>query len=111
MALASIQQLLKENEAELLRERRSADRKPFARPVLIATGKNHEDVQEAFSRDISPVGIGLITRAVWQEGTLAVLIIHSLGKKRVRVTAEVRWCQAYGDGWYITGWAFVREGG
>ena len=111
MALASIQQLLKENEAELLRERRSADRKPFTRPVLVLCGKNQETVHEAFSRDISPVGIGLITRVEWSEGAFAVLVIHSVGKKVIRVASEVRWCQPYGDGWYVSGWTFLRERG
>ena len=37
MALAGIQQLVKEYEMALLRERRSAERNPFVRPVTITT--------------------------------------------------------------------------
>ncbi len=109
MALASIQLLLKENEAELLRERRSSDRKPFVRPVVVATGRNHEKLHDAFSRDISLIGMGLVSRSNFQPGKLAILTIHSLGKHVIRVTAEVRWCQAYGDGWFLSGWSFKGE--
>lgn len=110
MALASIQQLMKEHEAELLRERRSADRKPFVRPVVIATGRNHETLHEGFSRDISQIGIGMVTRTQWTMGTHAMLTIHSLTKRVARVSAEVRWCQEYGEGWYLSGWRFLGEG-
>ena len=109
VALASIQLLLKENESELLKERRSTDRKPFVRPVVIATGRNHEKLVDAFSRDISLIGIGLVSPSNLPPGTLAVLTIHSLGRQVVRVTAEVRWCQAYGDGWFLSGWSFMGE--
>lgn len=109
VALASIQQLMKEHEAELLRERRSADRKPFVRPVIIATGRDHDTLHDGFSRDMSKIGIGMVTRAEWTMGTHAILTIHSLAKRVVRVSAEVRWCQAYGDGWYLSGWKFLSD--
>ena len=109
MALTTIQQLMKEHEAELLRERRSADRKPFVRPIVIATGRDHDSVHHGFSRDISQIGIGMVTRDEWEEGTHAILTIHSLAKRVVRVSAEVRWCQTYGEGWYLSGWRFLDE--
>ena len=109
MALASIQRLMKEHEAELLRERRSAHRKSFVRPIAIATGRNHDTLCDGFSRDISPIGIGLVTRTEWTMGTRAILTIHSLAKHVVRVSAEARWCQKYGEGWYLSGWRFLSE--
>ena len=109
MTLTSIQQLMKENEVSLIRERRSADRKPFVRPIVIATGRNHDTLQDAFSRDISSNGMGIVTSTEWTVGTRAVLTIHSLSKHTVRVSAEVRWCQEYGSGWYLSGWNFLGE--
>ena len=109
MISTGIQRLLKEVQAAQLRERRSVDRKPFVRPVEIAAGRNRSELHDAFSRDISIQGIGLISRVEWPEATMARLKIHSLDGKEVAVNAKVRWCQPYGHGWYLAGWTFLDE--
>jgi len=106
MALAGIQQLVKENEMALLRERRSAERKPFVRPVTITTGQ--EETHHAFSRDFSLQGISVVCDTPWPVSTIAALTIHSLEGKHVKVKAEVRWCNPYGEGWYNVGWVFLQ---
>jgi hypothetical protein len=109
MLLAGIERLLKENETTLMRERRSQDRKPFLRPVTIVCGRDHQESHIGFSRDLSQVGIGLISPEVFQPKSVATLKIHSLFHKEVIVSAEVRWCEPFGDGWYVSGWSFLRE--
>ena len=110
MPLASINKLLKENEAELLRERRSSDRKPFVRPVTIVEHRKNTEAEHGFSRDLSSIGIGLIGRRQWSPGTTALLTIHRPNRRPVEVTAEVRWCESFGNGWFQAGWRFIREG-
>ena len=108
MANACIEKLLKENETVLLRERRVAERKSFTRPVTIAAGKDRDELHEAFSRDISPIGIGIISRVNWPERTRAELTIQTISsRERVHVFAEVRWTKPFGTGWFVTGWHFV----
>lgn len=108
--LASVECLLKENQSELLSERRSVERKPFVRPVTIRAGRDRDLVAFAFSRDISPVGIGLISQVSWKERTLARIEVLSTERSECyAVVAEVRWTKAFGDNWFYTGWKFVDE--
>ena len=110
MALATITKLLKENESELLRERRSADRRPFVRPISVRERRDSTQECHGFSRDISPVGLGMIGQQEWRPGFVGIMTIHSLGKHPAEVVAELRWCQPYGEGWFQSGWRFLREG-
>ena len=108
--LASVKSLLKENETELLSERRSVERKPFVRPVTIRAGRHRDLVAFAFSRDISPVGIGLISQVSWKEHTQAQIEVLSIERHDCHVVcAEVRWTRAFGDNWFYTGWKFVED--
>ena len=107
MVTAAVEKLLKENQAELLADRRSVRRTPFARPVQIASGRDRTEQHEGFSRDISAVGIGIISRVQWPERTVVRLTVHSVKGKPLVVDAEARWTQDYGLGWFLTGWAFL----
>ena len=103
----SVEQLLKERDSCLLRERRAVDRHPFARPVKIATGRQDEAML-GFARDISTQGIGIIEQIERAAGTIAELDIHSVLGPNITVRAEVRWSEAFGDGWFVNGWAFIE---
>ena len=107
MAIECVEQLLRENQTALLRERRAADRKPFVRPVKITTERERAEVHDAFSRDISAQGIGLISRVEWQPKAIAIIKIHRLTGREVSIRAEARWSKPYGDGWFVTGWSFL----
>lgn len=109
MGAQCVDQLIREHQTILLRERRSADRKPFVRPVVVTSSRRENDAAQAFSRDISKNGVSLISRVAWEPQTIATLSIHSLQGASVRVMAEVRWCDEYGEGWYVTGWVFMRN--
>ena len=105
-----IDQLLKENQSVMLRERRSASRQLFIRPVQIFRSlREPENVELGFSRDISEKGIGIITNTNWEKGTIVELEIHSLFNRNVRVAAEARWTEPFGRGWFFTGWYFLHE--
>lgn len=104
---SDIDRLLKERQATILRERRSIERQPFVRPVVISSHRHSEEEIKGFSKDMSQHGIAVITPCNWAMGTLATLNVHSLFGAHVSVRGEVRWTETYGDGWYITGWHFV----
>lgn len=102
----SVDRLLRETQVSSLRERRSSDRKAFVRPVKIYFGRDTAQFQRAFSKDISKIGLGLITEEEWQVGRLAVLEVHALAGPPAVLRAEVRWCEKFGRGWYLSGWHF-----
>ena len=109
MPAGTIEFLLKEYETEMLRDRRAVRRKPFVRPVIIQTGRNRDEIHHVFSRDISSVGIGVISQVKWKDNTVARISIESInGKRTATVDAQARWTQPYGEGWYITGWKFLN---
>jgi hypothetical protein len=91
------------------RERRAVERKPFVRPVTVFVGPNDARGTTAFSKDLSPLGIAIVGDVSWQVGQIATIEIHSLLGQPVRVRCEVRWCERYGKGWYVSGWQFLLE--
>lgn len=109
MGIEAIEQLLRENQAAALRERRSVDRKPFTRPLKVVINRDQEMVHEAFSRDVSSRGIGMISRHEFQPNMVATIQIHTLNGEHIALRAQVRWCQHYGEGWFASGWIFLRS--
>ena len=107
MGIEVIEQLLRENQSATLRERRSVDRKPFARPLKVVIGRDQETAHEAFSRDVSPRGIGMISRHEFRPNTMATIQIHALTGEQITVRSLLRWCEPYGEGWFASGWVFV----
>ena len=107
MAIPYVDELLRENQTALLRERRGINRKPFVRPVKVVTGPDQNQSHDGFSRDISARGIAVISRVQPQPKAIATLKIHRLQGTEVAVRAEARWSEPYGDGWYSTGWSFL----
>ncbi len=104
----AISRLLRENQQERLRQRRSVQRKPFVRPVSIRSGPQLDIQKQAFSKDLSNMGIGLICDREWDVGTVATLEIHSISGRPVRVRSDVRWSDPFGRGWYLIGWRFLE---
>jgi hypothetical protein len=102
-----IEQLLLEIQRAKFMERRTEPRQPFVRPVSIHVGR--EAGVKAFSKNMSQQGIGIIAAQMWDVGTIATIRIHSLTRKPVYLRCELRWCDPYGDDWYLTGWKFLSE--
>ena len=105
MSFSAVEQLLKENQTLLLKERRRADRVPFVRPVLIHPSRGSETFH-GFTRDFSKLGVGVISPTPWEPPAIVTLDIHSLNGRAVKMKAESQWCNEYGEGWYLVGFAF-----
>jgi hypothetical protein len=102
-----VESMVKE-EVAASRERRSAHRVPFVRPVIVQLDGEPQPLY-SFSKNVSSCGIGLIIRITPPSGTGAKLSIERLQGKPTIVRAEVRWAEPFGDGWYLTGWKFLSE--
>lgn len=108
--LACVEAIVRGNSSDLLEERRCVERLPFVRPVTIRSGEDRERVTFAFSRDVSPLGIGMISQVAWDERIRARLEVHSTRQcDGFAIWAEVRWTRAYGERWFFTGWRFLDE--
>jgi hypothetical protein len=103
-----VDRLLKEDES-CEHERRSVHRTPLVRPVTVLVAGDEERKLLGFSKNISPLGIGLILEAPLAVETIAKLSIHSLINRPVHIRSEVRWCKPFGNDWYLTGWRFITE--
>ncbi len=100
-----IEQLILEAQRARFNERRTEPRHAFVRPVLIFEGDALGF--PGFSRDLSNLGIGVVTEKEYPLGSIAVLRIHSTISYPVFLRSEVRWCDPYGKGWYLIGWKFL----
>lgn len=97
---------LKKEDETSEHERRTVHRTPLVRPVTMRiTGKDEDFL--GFSKNISPLGIGLILDSEVAAGTTARLTIHSLVNKPVHIQSELRWCHPFCKDWYLTGWKFI----
>ena len=104
-----IESLRKAESDEAIRERRSAERRPFVRPVLITLGRDKHTEIQATSNNLSQTGIGLIHDVELQVGRIGVLTIHRLHEDPVQIRADVRWCQPFCGSWFVSGWRFIVE--
>ena len=78
MGIEAIEELMQESQTEDARGRRAVGRKPFPRPVKVVFGQQQAQTQEAFSRDISVLGIGMISRFEFPPSMIATIHIHRL---------------------------------
>ena len=104
-----IESLRKAEKAEVLRERRSAQRLPFVRPVLITLGREKQTQVKATSKDLSQTGLGLIHEVPFEVGRIGVLTIHRLHDDPLMIRAECRWCDPFCKSWFVSGWRFLVE--
>lgn len=87
-------------------ENRSAHRTSLVRPVTIDI-RESDKLINAFSRNISDTGIGLVTNQLIIDGCSATLAIARLKGPDLRLLGDCRWCKPYGDGWFLSGWQFI----
>lgn len=104
-----LEDLRKAETNQAMRERRSADRTHFVRPVVITLGRNKQTEILATSKDLSRTDICLIHDVELQTGRIGVLTIHRLNEDPVQIRADVRWCQSFCRSWFISGWRFIVE--
>lgn len=99
----AIHELILEAHQDNLRERRSAMRHPFFRPVSV---KGLDSDCVTFSREISTVGIGLLHNYEMKPGDQELAINNKRGHV-IRVRTRILWCLPCGEGWYISGGQFM----
>lgn len=99
----AIHELLLEAYEEQKRDRRLERRYPFFRPVTLVVGGVR---QNAFSREISSAGIGMLHRFDLLPGEIEVAVPSRRGHS-VRVRTRLLWSRACGDGWFISGGKFL----
>jgi hypothetical protein len=104
-----IESLRKAEKDEAIRERRTAERLPFVRPVLITIGRDRQTQIKATSKDLSQTGMGLIHDAALDVGRMGVLTIYRLHDEPLMIRAECRWCQPFCKSWFVSGWRFLVE--
>ena len=102
-----IERLLMEAQRSRYSERRTEPRHPFVRPVVAYV--RDLPACHGFSKDVSSVGMGFISVEQFAPRTLAILQIHSMQGVPVFLKAEARWSDAFGKGWYLTGWKFLSS--
>lgn len=92
--------------AEVIREelqRRVQKRYPFFRPIMIRSGSGA--VFEAYCRDISRGGMGLLLRQQLPAGR-AVMTMTDMEGDTCEVSLDVRWCQPVAEDWFLGGATF-----
>lgn len=105
-----LEQLIKEVVKEDCRyarsEMRSVHRENLVVPVTMIFKDGRQ--QEAFSRNISPAGVCLISNEPVTENQLVELEIYRLHGRKDRIIAEARWCKPFGQEYFMSGWKFVQ---
>ena len=103
-----VQGLLREDLEFERTENRSAHRESLVRFVSIDRGGDQGAI-DAFSRNISNAGVGVISSDPIPERSTATLTIERLDGTIVKVFAECRWCKPYGKKWQLSGWQFSES--
>lgn len=86
-------------------DHRHANRNPLVCAVEVES-RVWDWSTSAFSRDISVDGIGLISADPIPDRLTADLCVQRFDGTVMKVVASCRWCKAYGENWFASGWAF-----
>lgn len=103
-AHSAVEQLVRE-AGRVADERRRELRVPFVRPVRIESAHGDLLCNDAFTRDITPMGIGLLHKHPVDAETLAIAVDLTDGEVRVR--AEIAWTSPLRNGWFVSGARFA----
>jgi len=97
-------------QAKVDNERRSDLRLAYFKPVTIEIpGVNPGDspvLHSAFSRDLSMMGAGLLHDIEIEPGEVT-LTFNVAAEGDIKIVTNILWCKPCGQGWYISGGAFV----
>jgi hypothetical protein len=104
----AVHQLLAEAASKEQLDRRSEVRHPFFSPLSITPEDGQHKKFSAFSREISPSGIGLLHNMRIDLGVVTISV-HREGGRTVELRTEILWCRACGEGWYLSGGRFVSD--
>lgn len=101
-----VREIVKDDAKYVLTEMRSMHRENLIIPVTLVFKDGSR--KHGFSRNISPVGICLISNEPVAENQIVELEIYRLNGKPSSITAEVRWCKPFGEDFFMSGWKFMR---
>ena len=101
-----IKEVVKEDSRYVRSEMRSVHRENLVVPVTMIFKDGLQ--QEAFSRNISPAGVCLISREPVTGNETVELEIYRLNGKKQQIIAEARWCKPFGPEYFMSGWKFVQ---
>lgn len=99
-----IDRLISEDREYNQKERRSVQRLPFFRPATLWLGRQQEEPQSCFVRDISERGIGMVHQFNPAPDRMGTIGIHRLWDEPMVFRANCRWSECWGSGWFISGW-------
>lgn len=89
-------------------DRRDERRQPFFTPVTLRRERAPNKPLYAFSRDLSPIGIGLLHHVPLDPGETYTIDFKYRGRQ-LEAEAEVLWCTEAGEGWYLSGCRFLND--
>lgn len=101
-----VERLLSATRAGEGAERRAFERHPLFAPVTLRPVDMTSAHISAFSREISQGGVGLLHYLPLKSGAIYRLSMQQ-GDAQLETLAEVVWCRAAGEGWYMSGCRFV----
>ena len=103
----AIPELVEEAEATNRADQRSERRFPYFRAVSVIVGESGERNYSAFSKDISQGGMGLLHSMPLESGKATLRVCDDEGGALV-LPCEIKWCKPAGEGWYLSGAAFIE---
>ena len=103
-----VHDLMAQARADDQLDRRGAARYPFFRPVRLSADSGDVGPHQAFTRELSITGVGLLHNIPLQLGKVLVAIHHSEGACTA-IPTEILWCRPCGDGWYLSGGRFLFD--
>lgn len=103
----SVKQLLIEDALFEQNERRTVHREFLVRPALLEL-RDCQKTFEGFTRNISYLGVSVVTRQPILPQAIAKIQIYRLNSAPSIFLAECRWTSPFGDDWNVTGWNFLN---
>ena len=100
-------QQLKSEEILFETDRRFESRDLLVRPVSILLPNDESNI-DCFSRNISPEGICLVTPRAFSDDFEAMILVHRLTGRHYSISSNCKWCEEFGDSWYLSGWKFAE---
>jgi len=101
-----IEELMAQARADDQMDRRGAARYPFFRPATLRSDQTELGPHQAFTRELSTSGVGLLHSLPLTPGRHSVTIHYGQGHSYSFPT-EILWNRPCGSGWYLSGGKFV----
>ena len=96
-----------EEQQRLVDDRRATARVAFVRPLVVKNQTTHAPPIDGFSRNLSPLGIGIVSKEPFNAGDVGTIEIHRFRNAPAVILAECRWSDTFGSQWYFSGWSFL----